>query len=194
MITTVLALSVMTAPAAPEVGAAAPTFSLPAMTGKSVSLADHKGKWVVLEWTNNGCPFVVKHYKDGHMQATQKWAKDKGVVWMSIVSSAPGKQGYVDASGAKSFYTGDNWKGSQLLLDPEGKVGRLFDAKTTPHMFVISPDQKVVYMGAIDSVKSANTADIEGATNYVRTALTEAMAGKAVTTSTTRPYGCSVKY
>lgn len=178
----------------PAIGAPAPSFSATDMTGVQRKLSDFAGKWVVLEWTNRGCPFVKKHYESGNMQATQAWAKDQGVVWISIVSSAEGKQGFVNASDAKSYYKDETWKGNHLILDPDGKIGRAYEAKTTPQMFVIAPDQKVVYMGAIDSDSTANPEAIKTATNYVKKALTEVMAGKPVETPVTKPYGCSVKY
>lgn len=188
-----LALAVLRADS-PAVGAPAPAFTATDMTGKSVSLSDFKGKYVVIEWTNDGCPFVKKHYGTGSMPATQKWATEQGVVWLSVVSSAPGAQGYVDSAAAQALYKGDYWKGTKVLLDPEGTLGHLYQAKTTPHMFVIDPDQNLRYMGGIDNKPSANPADLDGATNYVRQALTELRAGKAVSVPRSRPYGCSVKY
>lgn len=186
------AIAMNPAPAAP--GSPAPAFTLPDTKGKSHNLNDFRGKFVVLEWFNDGCPFVKKHYVNGDMQATQKWAKEKGVVWLKIVSSAPGQQGHVDAEGGNKLIA--EWKinSTAMLLDPEGTVGRKFGARTTPHMFVIDPQGTVIYNGAIDSNRSANPADVPGATNFVRQALTEALAGKPVSTPSTQPYGCSVKY
>ncbi len=175
-------------------GATAPTFSLPASNGKSVSLDSYKGKYVVLEWTNHECPYVVKHYGSGSMQKTQKWATDKGAVWLQIVSSAPGKQGYVTADQANKLMKEAGHHSSAMLLDPEGKVGKLYGARTTPHMFIIDPQGKVIYAGGIDDKATASQGDLAGATNYVKQALEEAMAGKAVSVATSRPYGCSVKY
>ncbi|MCU0315984.1 MAG: thioredoxin family protein [Fimbriimonadaceae bacterium] len=180
--------------AGPRIGAVAPAFTLPDSNGKSHNLKDFSGKYVVLEWTNHQCPFVVKHYKNGDMQATQKWAADKGVVWLTILSSAPGKQGFLDAAGVNSLRKEQGFQSAATLLDPQGTVGRAYAARTTPHMFVIDPKGTVIYMGAIDSNSSANPADIKGARNHVRAALEEAMAGKAVSIPSSQPYGCSVKY
>jgi len=191
--TAALALALLRADS-PAVGAPAPGFTATDMSGKSVSLSDFKGKYVVIEWTNNGCPFVKKHYESGNMPAIQKWATGKGAVWLSVISSAPGAQGFVEASEAQAMYKGDYWKGSKVLLDPQGTLGHLYQAKTTPQMFVIDPDQKVRYMGGIDDKASANPGDIAGATNYVKQALTELMSGKEVSVPRSRPYGCSVKY
>lgn len=177
-----------------EVGAPAPAFSLPATTGKTVSLADFKGKYVVLEWTNQGCPFVKKHYGSGNMQGTQKWATDKGVVWLSIVSSAPGSQGYVTAAEGTEMLKAQKMSSTALLMDPDGKVGHAYGAKTTPHMFIINPKGELIYQGGIDNKATANAEDVKTATNYVKLALTESMAGKEVSNPSTRPYGCGVKY
>ena len=173
---------------------AAPSFSLPGADGKTYSLDDFKGKYVVLEWTNHQCPFVVKHYGSGNMQALQREYTGKGVVWLSIVSSAPGKEGHVDAAMAQKLTQDRNASPTAVLLDPDGKIGRLYGAKTTPHMFVINPNGVVIYAGAIDDRRSTDPADISGATNYVKAALDEAMAGKPLTIEATPPYGCSVKY
>ncbi len=180
--------------ASANVGSAAPDFTLTDSSGKSHSLADFKGKFVVLEWTNALCPFVVKHYGSGNMQKVQKMAKEKGVVWLAVNSSAPGKEGYVSGEEAKKARSGNYAETAALLLDPDGKVGKLYGAKTTPHMFIIDPQGKLVYAGAIDSIKSANADDISKATNYVKVGLEEAMAGKPVSTPTSQSYGCSVKY
>ncbi len=180
------------APAA--VGSSAPDFSLSDSGGKTHTLAEHKGKYVVLEWTNPQCPFVVKHYGSGNMQKVQKMAKEKGVVWLTIDSSAPGKEGYLNPDDAKKARTGNYAEAAALLLDPDGKVGKLYGAKTTPHMFIIDPQGKLVYAGAIDSIKSTNADDIAKATNYVKVGLEESMAGKPVSTPTSQAYGCSVKY
>lgn len=176
------------------VGSAAPEFSLNSTAGKTVSLSDYKGKYVVLEWTNQGCPFVKKHYGSGNMQATQKWATDKGVVWLTIISSAPGSQGYVTATEGNALLKEKKMSSTALLMDPEGKVGHLYEAKTTPHMFIIDPKGNLIYQGGIDDKPSTNLEDIKTAKNYVKAALEESMAGKAVTNASTRPYGCSVKY
>ena len=193
-----VAVAAVTAPvaqaASATVGSAAPDFTLTDSSGKSHSLADFKGKFVVLEWTNAQCPFVVKHYGSGNMQKVQKMAKEKGVVWLTINSSAPGKEGHVAGEDAKKARSGNYAEATALLLDPDGKVGKLYNAKTTPHMFIIDPQGKLVYAGAIDSIKSASADDISKATNYVKVGLEEAMAGKPVSTPTSQAYGCSVKY
>jgi peroxiredoxin len=178
----------------PPVGSAAPDFSLPDANGKTHSLTQYKGKYVVLEWFNPECPFVKKHYGSDNMQKLQQEYTSKGVVWLSIDSSAAGTEGNLTPEQAQS--TIKSWKTHQtaLLLDPEGKAGRAFGAKNTPHMFVINPEGKVVYEGAIDSKATPNPADIPSSTNYVKVALDESISGKPVTTATTKPYGCSVKY
>lgn len=180
--------------AAPAVNQPAPDFSATDSTGKTVKLSDYKGKYVVLEWLNHGCPFVRKHYDAGNMQKLQETYTGKGVVWLSIVSSAPGKEGHVTPAEAEKERAENKSKATAILLDPEGKVGRLYGAKTTPHMFVINPAGNVVYMGAIDSKSSTDSADIPSSTNYVAAALDAAMAGQPVKTAETKPYGCSVKY
>ena len=182
------------ASAAPQLGQPAPDFSLPGSDGKQHSLADYKGKYVVLEWTNHDCPFVKKHYGSGNMQSQQKELTGKGAVWLSIVSSAPVKQGHVDAAKANELTKSRNAAPTAVLLDPSGDVGRKYDAKTTPHMYIVAPDGKLIYMGGIDSIPSADQDDIAEATPYVKVALSEAMAGKPVTNASTKPYGCSVKY
>ncbi len=179
---------------APKVGEAAPAFSAVNSQGKTVQLSDLRGKFVVLEWTNNECPFVKKHYASGNMQALQKEAADKGVVWLSIISSAPGKQGHVDTARANALTEERGAAPAQVLLDESGAVGRAYEAKTTPHMFVIDPEGKLLYMGGIDSIPSAEAGDIATAKPYVKLALAEALAGKPVTDAVTKPYGCSVKY
>lgn len=177
-----------------EIGAPAPSFSLPSTGGKDVSLDQFRGKYVVLEWTNNGCPYVKKHYNSGNMQALQQWAKEKGVVWLSIVSSGPGKQGYVDAAQGAELVKAQKIASAAYLLDPDGKVGKTYGAKATPHMFVIDPKGTLIYNGAIDDKPTANVEDVKSAKNYVRAALEESMAGKAVSTPTSQPYGCAMKY
>ena len=189
-----LLLATGLAHAAPKVGEAAPDFSLPGADGKTHALADYKGKYVVLEWTNHDCPFVKKHYKSGNMQSTQKELTGKGAVWLSVVSSAPGKQGHVDAAKATELTKSRGAAPTAVLLDPSGDVGRKYEAKTTPHMYVVAPDGKLIYMGGIDSIPSSDAEDIAKATPYVKVALAEAMGGKPVTNSSTKPYGCSVKY
>jgi len=178
----------------PRIAAAAPDFTAVDSDGKSHTLSDFKGKFVVLEWLNHGCPYVKKHYGAKNMQGLQSEFTGKGVVWLSIISSADGKQGHSTPGKANADVAEHGAKPTAVLLDPKGDVGRLYGAKTTPHMFVVNPDGNLIYKGAIDSVKSADPDDIVGATNYVRAALTEAMAGKPVTTAESKPYGCSVKY
>ena len=179
---------------APPVGSAAPDFSLTDAKGKTHSLSQYKGKYVVLEWFNPECPFVKKHYGSGNMQKLQEEYTGKGITWLTIDSNAPGSEGNLTADAANKVMTG--WKTHQtaLLLDPEGKAGRAYGAKNTPNMVVISPEGKIVYEGAIDSKATPNPADIPSSTNYVKVALDESLAGKPITTSTTKPYGCSVKY
>jgi peroxiredoxin len=178
----------------PPVGSAAPDFSVSDSKGKTQSVSQYKGKYVVLEWFNPECPFVKKHYGGGNMQKLQEEFTGKGVVWLSIDSSAPGKEGNLTAEQAEKKIS--EWKTHQtaLLLDSEGAAGKAYGAKNTPHMFVINPEGKIIYEGAIDSKATPNPADIPGATNYVKAALNEALAGKQVTTSVSKPYGCSVKY
>ena len=190
-----LALTATTTFAAkPEVGKEAPDFKLTDSAGKEHSLTDFKGKYVVLEWTNPGCPFVRKHYKSGNMQKLQAMATEKGAVWLAIDSSASGKEGYLSGAEAKKAKEGDYKNASALLIDADGKVGKLYSATNTPEMAIINPEGKVVYTGAIDSISSADEGDIAKATNYVQVGLEEAMAGKAVTKSSSKPYGCGVKY
>ena len=191
--TSMLAASVF-ATDSPPVGSNAPEFSLPDAKGNTHSLAGYKGKYVVLEWFNPECPFVKKHYGSGNMQKLQKEFTDKGVVWLTIDSNAPGLEGNMTPEQVSN--TISSWKTHQtaFLLDPEGKAGRAYGAKNTPHMFVINPEGKIVYEGAIDSKATPNPADIPTSTNYVKAALDEAMSGKPVSNPNTRPYGCSVKY
>lgn len=178
----------------PAAGATAPDISVTDSNGKTHTVSQYRGKTVVLEWFNPGCPFVKKHYESGNMQKLQEEFTGKGVVWLTIDSSAPFRQGHLTPAEANARITEWKMKPSALLLDPDGKAGQTYGAKTTPHMFVISPDGKVIYQGAIDSTPSNSPAAIASATNYVKAALDESMAGKPVTTASTRPYGCSVKY
>ena len=180
--------------AAAKVGQAAPDFTATASTGKTIHLADYRGKYVVLEWHNNGCPYVQKHYNSGNMQRLQKQWTGRGVVWLSILSSAKGMQGYVTASEENDYMAKMQAAPTAALLDPNGTVGHLYDAKTSPQMVVINPQGVVIYDGAIDNKPTPDLDDVPGATNYVNLALEQAMAGKPVETSATRPYGCSVKY
>jgi peroxiredoxin len=177
-----------------EVGKAAPNFSLPDTNGKTHSLTELKGKYVVLEWYQPDCPFVGKHYRSGNMQQLQKEYTAKGVTWLSIDSSAPGEEGNYPAAKLNEISTQDRASRTALLLDPAGQVGRLYGAKTTPDMYVIDPKGILVYKGAIDNKRSTDLADVKTATNYVKNALDAVMAGKTVPTTATQPYGCSVKY
>lgn len=175
-------------------GEAAPDFTLTDTNGESRTLSSHQGSYVVLEWINHDCPFVKKHYGSGNMQQLQAEETAKGVIWYSIASSAEGKQGYYTAEEWKTLSAEKKSAATGVLLDPDGKVGKLYGAQTTPHMYVINPEGKLIYQGAIDSISSANPADIEKAGNYVRQALDEAMSGKPVSAGSTKAYGCSVKY
>ena len=191
---TLAASTVLFAAESPAVGSNAPDFSVTDSKGKTQSLSQYKGKYVVLEWFNPECPFVKKHYGSGNMQKLQEEFTGKGVVWLSIDSSAPGQQGHLTDEQANAKMTELKTKQTALLLDPDGKVGQTYGAKNTPHMFVINPEGKIVYEGAIDSKPSSNASDIPSSTNYVKVALEESMAGKTVSTANTKPYGCSVKY
>ena len=181
-------------------GSAAPDFTAKDSTGKTVKLSDYKGKTVVLEWLNYGCPFIKKHYGSGNMQALQAEAKKEGVIWLSVISSAKGKQGAVTPAQAEKDRKAHGSNATAVILDSEGVVGKLYSAKTTPHMFVIDPAGKLVYQGAIDDKPSTEVEDVKGARNYVREALTaeiEAVkTGKPakIAVAETKSYGCSVKY
>jgi len=195
LILALLAATALCARAAgPEVGQPAPDFTLKDGAGKSVSLADFKGKTVVLEWFNYGCPFVKKHYGSGSMQKLQQQATGDGVVWLSIASSAPGKQGYLAPGEAAAKQSELGMHSTALLLDPDGAVGRLYEARTTPDMFVINKDGVLVYKGAIDDQPTPDPASLAGAKNYVAAALANLKAGQPVETAQTKSYGCSVKY
>ncbi|OAI41857.1 alkyl hydroperoxide reductase [Verrucomicrobia bacterium SCGC AG-212-E04] len=176
------------------VGQPAPDFTLTDTNGKKHSLSSFKGKYVVLEWNNPDCPFVVKHYASNNMQAMQKAYTGKGVVWLTINSGAPGKEGVYPAAEINKMTQTKGAAQTAYLLDGDGKVGKAYGAKNTPQMFVITPTGTIVYMGAIDSIRSANQSDIAKATNYVKAALDASMEGKAVPTPVSQPYGCSVKY
>jgi glutathione peroxidase-family protein len=173
---------------------AAPDFTLKDNNGRSYTLSDFKGKYVVLEWVNFGCPFVGKHYNSGHMQKLQKMYTDKGVIWFTICSSAEGKQGYFEGKELDEKIKEKGVNSTAYLIDEDGSVGKIYGAKTTPHMYVINPAGKLIYVGGIDNRATTSLDDINGATNYVENALDEAMAGKPVVVQTARPYGCSVKY
>jgi peroxiredoxin len=176
------------------VGEAAPAWTLNDNAGKARSLKDYQGKYVVLEWFNKDCPFVKKHYGSGNMQKLQKWAKDKGVVWLNVISSAEGKQGYLTPQEATELMKTEKMESAGILFDADGKVGKAYGAKTTPHMYVIDPKGVLIYNGGIDDKPTPRPADIATARNHVQSALEEAMAGKPVSVQTSQPYGCSVKY
>jgi len=182
------------AAAAPGVGKPAPDFSLPSSNGQQRTLGHYRGSFVVLEWTNHDCPFVRNHYGSGNMQKLQKEAIAADVVWLSVISSAPGEQGYVSPEEANELTRDRDASPSAVLFDPEGRVGRLYGARTTPHMFIVNPAGTLIYMGGIDDKPSTRPSDIVIAKNYVRVALAEARDGKPVSEAVTRPYGCSVKY
>ena len=179
---------------AARVGDSAPDFTATDSHGQTHKLSEYKGKFVVLEWTNNGCPYTVKHYSSGNMQALQKQWTAKGVVWLTVLSSAPGEQGFMTAAQENAYIGRVHADPTAALLDPNGAIGHEYGAKTTPHMFVIGPSGKLIYDGAIDDHPSTDTSDIPASKNYVSAALTQAMAGQPVATAYTRPYGCSVKY
>jgi len=180
--------------AAPEVGKPAPDFSATDVNGQPFKLSDQKGKVVVLEWTNNECPYVVKHYGSGNMQKTQKEATTKGVEWVTINSSAPGRQGNVTPEKSKEIATAAGAAASVSILDESGTIGKSYDAKTTPHMFVIDKEGTLAYAGAIDDNPSPKPEDAATAKNYILAALSDIEAGKPVETPTSQPYGCAVKY
>lgn len=193
---TLLAASLAFATAhAATVGKAAPDFTLTDVNGKAVKLSDFKGKHVVLEWTNPNCPFVVKHYGSNNMQSLQKDKTAKNVVWLAVNSTAKSHQDYMAPAALSAKMIGE-WKGAptHLLMDEPGKVGQAYQAKTTPHMYVIDPKGTLVFAGGIDDKRSANPADVKTAKNFVRAALDESMAGKPVSVATATPYGCSIKY
>jgi peroxiredoxin len=177
-----------------QVGTPAPDFTATDTHGQVHSLSEYKGKFVVLEWHNRECPFTRKHYESGNMQKLQREWTSRGVIWFTVISSAPGQQGYVTADEENAYVERMKADPTAVLLDPTGKLGHLYGAKTTPHMFVINPEGILIYDGAIDNKPTTDLDDIPGARNYVSEALEEAMAGKSVSVPTTRPYGCSVKY
>lgn len=180
--------------AGPAIGQPAPAFTGTDADGKTVSLADFRGRIVVLEWTNHECPFVRRHYDSGHMQALQREATSDGIVWLSIVSSAPGEQGYITGLEAHTLTTERTAAPTAVILDPSGDIGRAYQAKTTPHMFVIDPAGILVYMGAIDDEPRNIAANPDKAHNYVQEAIAAVKAGQPVATASTQSYGCSVKY
>ena len=180
--------------ASADLGKPAPAFTATDSTGKSWSLADLKGKVVVLETTNHDCPYVGKHYRSGNMQAQQREATAKGVIWLSVAASAPGEEGFVNASQANELTKSRNAAPTAVLLDPQSKIARAYGATVTPHMYIVDTSGILVYKGGIDSIPSADTADIPKAKQYVRVALAEVLGGKPVAEASTRPYGCSLKY
>ena len=189
-----LALAASAAFATIGAGSLAPDFSLTDVQGKPHKLSDFQGRYVVLEWFNSECPFVQKHYESGNMQSLQKRYGDKGVVWLTINSTATDSSNYRSPVQSQEIVRGWKMAPAALMLDPDGTVGRSYGARTTPHMWVIDPTGKVIYTGGIDDKPTFRPADVKDAKNYVATALDESMAGKAVTTPAATPYGCSVKY
>jgi peroxiredoxin len=178
----------------PQIGQPAPDFTAVDSKGKSVSLSQYRGKPVVLEWTNADCPYTRKHYTSGNMQSVQALAQKNGVVWLSVISSAPGKQGYVNGPAADALTESRGAVPSAVLLDPTGTLGRLYGAKTTPHMFVVDKNGLLQYMGGIDSIATADPTDIPKAEPYLKEAMLAVVQGAPVVHPVTRPYGCSVKY
>jgi peroxiredoxin len=182
------------AAANPQTGTSAPGFTATDSKGMQHTLAAYKGKTVVLEWTNHECPYTVKHYATGNMQALQKSATDSGAIWLTVVSSRPGTQGHVHALEADKLTDDRKARPTAVLLDPKGDLGRLYEARTTPHMYVIDPAGMLVYMGAIDDQPTANHASVKVARNYVREALDALATRRPIAMASTRPYGCTVKY
>ena len=177
-----------------QIGQPAPDFTSKDSKGANRRLSDFRGKPVVLEWTNADCPYTRKHYSSGNMQSVQKLAQKDGVVWLTVISSAPGKQGYVNGPAADALTQSRGAAPTAVLLDPSGTVGRLYRAKTTPHMFVIDPAGNLQYMGGIDSIATADVADIPKAEPYLKEALVAVVENKPVTHAVSKPYGCSIKY
>lgn len=200
MIRILAAMAVLLAPlgskamAAAEIGKPAPDFEAVDIKGQTFKLGDHKGKIVILEWTNHECPFVKKHYGSGNMQKTQKTAMDGGAEWVTLVSSAPGRQGHTDTAQAAKLLEEAGATPSAKIMDESGEIGKLYGARTTPHIFIISAGGDLVYAGAIDDNSSPNPATIEGAKNYVLAALEDIAAGNPVSAAQSEPYGCAVKY
>jgi hypothetical protein len=190
-----IAFATVTLPAlAVAPGTSAPNFKGTDSNGVEHSLSQYRGKYVVLEWANKGCPYDQKHYLSGSIESQQKEWTAKGVIWLSVISSAPGEQGYVTPSEENTYLKKMNAAPTAALLDPTGTIGRLYEAKTTPHIFVIDPTGKLIYQGALDDKPTPDQEDLKGARNYLSETLTAAMAGKPVQVASTRPYGCSVKY
>jgi hypothetical protein len=177
-----------------QIGQPAPEFTVKDSKGSSLSLSQYRGKTVVLEWTNAECPYTRKHYTSGNMQGIQALAQKDGVIWLTVISSAPGKQGYVNGPAADALTRSRGAAPTAVLLDPSGTVGRLYGAKTTPHMYVIDKNGALQYMGGIDSIATADVSDIAKAEPYLREAMLEVVQGRPVAHSVTKPYGCSIKY
>jgi len=192
--TALLAAAPLPAPAQPLPGQPAPAFTLTDLDGRKVSLADLKGKYVVLEWTNPGCPFVQKHYDSGNMQSLQKRFTGEGVQWIVINSTSPAHSDYLKPAEQKAWLARQGAAASVAALDADGRIGRAYAAKVTPHMYVIDPGGALVYAGAIDDKRSANVADVKTASNYVVQAFAELRAGKPVSAASTQAYGCTIKY
>jgi peroxiredoxin len=193
-VVTAIALFAAAAAQAQKVGQLAPDFSGTDSHGTPQTLTQYRGKYVVLEWHNQGCPFVKAQYNSGNMQALEKEWTGKGVVWLTMESSAQGKEGYVTAAEENSYLASEHAAPTAAILDASGKIGHAYEAKTSPHMFIIDPQGKLIYNGAIDDHPTTDKADPPKSKNYVSAALTAAMAGKPVEQAVTRPYGCSVKY
>ena len=179
---------------AARVGQPAPDFSLPDTGGKAVRLADFRGRFVVLEWTNPGCPFVRKHYESGNMGATQKLARDQGVAWLAINSTETASGDYLEPPRLADWLKQHQGVPTAVLMDPEGTTGRAYDAKTTPHLYIVDSQGMLVYAGGIDSIASARVSDIEKATNHVKAALADIAAKRPIAQAVTKPYGCTIKY
>ena len=194
VVSSILCLATGMATAAASVGQPAPDFKALDTRGKVVTLADFKGKHVVLEWVNPGCPYVVKHYGSANMPGTQKEATTKGVVWLAVNSTATDHSDYRTPADLAQWMQSQKAAATATLMDADGKLGRAYGARTTPHLYIIDPKGTLVYAGGIDNKPTANPADVATATNHVKVALGEALAGKPITQASTRPYGCSVKY
>lgn len=180
--------------ASPQTGTPAPGFTATDSKGRPHTLTAYKGKTVILEWTNHECPYTVKHYATGNMQALQKAATDSGAIWLTVASSRPGTQGHVNGLEADKLTDDRHARPTAVVLDPKGDLGRLYGARTTPHMYIVDPAGMLVYMGGIDDQPTANHASVKIARNYVREALDAVAAGRPIAMASTRPYGCSVKY
>jgi peroxiredoxin len=194
LLTSLLGIASVAAGSAPQIGQPAPDFTGTDSKGNPVRLSQYRGKTVVLEWTNADCPYTRKHYTSGNMQSVQALAQKSGVVWLTVISSAPGKQGYVNGPAADALTQSRSAVPSAVLLDPSGTLGRMYDAKTTPHMFVIDKNGTLQYMGGIDSLATADISDIPHAEPYLKEAMLAVVQGSPVAHPVTKPYGCSIKY